>query len=325
MREVASAAGVSPMTVSRTLAGGLNVRPELQQRVLDAVEQLGYRRNENARSLRPGQQSRLIGVAITNISNPYYGNFALGVEEVAAQRGRRVLLGNTGESLERERQLVSDFAGRQVEGLIVVPSGPSGAHLEPEAVGGLPVVLASRQVEGIEADAVLLDDVEGARQATERLIELGHRRIAFLGNNVSMFTAGRRHEGFRRALAAAGIGEDADLASAGQQDLEAARAAMARLLDLDEPPTAVFAANNRNTIGALQVIASRLGSGTLGEAPALASFDDVELIEFVPAPTVVVSHDAKELGAIAARLLFERLDGYDGPPRFIELPVSVRG
>ncbi|GGH50155.1 hypothetical protein GCM10010921_28700 [Microbacterium album] len=300
------------------------MRPELQQRVLDAVARLGYRRNENARSIRPGQHSGLIGVAITNIGNPYYGNFALGVEEVAAERGRRVLLGNTGEDLDRERQLVSDFVGRQVEGLIVVPSGPSGEHLRAEALGGLPVVLASRQVGGIDADAVLLDDVEGARQATERLVALGHERIAFLGNNVSMFTAGRRYEGFRRALEAAGIAEDPALASAGQQDLEAARAAMTRLLDLAEPPTAVFAANNRNTIGALQVIARRLADGRLAEAPALASFDDVELIEFVPAPTVVVSHDARELGGIAARMLFERLDGFDGPPRFVELPVSVQ-
>ena len=312
------------MTVSRTLAGGMNVRPELQQRVFDAVARLGYRRNENARSLRPGQHSGLIGVAITNIANPYYGNFALGVEEVAAERGRRVLLGNTGEDLERERQLVSDFAGRQVEGLIVVPSGPSGDHLSREALGSLPVVLASRQVDDLDVDAVLLDDLEGARRATEKLIELGHQRIAFLGNNVSVFTAGRRYEGFRRALEAAGVAEDPNLASAGQQDLEAARAAMTRLLELPQPPTAVFAANNRNTIGALQVIARRLARGDLTEAPALASFDDIELIEFVPAPTVVVSHDAKALGAIAARLLFERLDGFEGPSRFVELPVTVR-
>ena len=92
-----SSPGVSPMTVSRTLAGGKNVRPEVQDRVLEAVHELGYYRNENARSIRPGQASGLVGVAITNLGNPYYGNFALGVEEVAAQYGRRIVLGNTGE------------------------------------------------------------------------------------------------------------------------------------------------------------------------------------------------------------------------------------
>ena len=93
VKEVAQHAGVSPMTVSRTLAGGANVRPDLQERVLAAVRELGYRRNENARTLRPGQASGLIGVAITNLGNPYYGNFALGVEEAAAETGRRIVLG----------------------------------------------------------------------------------------------------------------------------------------------------------------------------------------------------------------------------------------
>ncbi len=114
VKEVAELAGVSPMTVSRTLAGGVNVRPDLQERVFAAVAELGYHRNENARSIRPGQSSGLIGVAITNIANPYYSTFALGVEEEAARTGRRILLGNTSEDPTREAQLVNDFLGRRV-------------------------------------------------------------------------------------------------------------------------------------------------------------------------------------------------------------------
>ena len=105
VKEVAQLAGVSPMTVSRTLSGGVNVKPEVQARVLAAVEKLGYHRNENARSIRPGQSSGLIGVAITNIANPYYSTFALGVEEEAARSGRRILLGNTAEDAAREERV----------------------------------------------------------------------------------------------------------------------------------------------------------------------------------------------------------------------------
>ena len=211
VKEVAQHAGVSPMTVSRTLAGGANVRPDLQERVLAAVSELGYRRNENARTLRPGQASGLIGVAITNLGNPYYGNFALGVEEAAAETGRRIVLGNTGGDPARERQLVADFLGRQVEGLVLVPSGGPSDHLRPERLGDVPLVLASRRIYGLDVDVVLLDDVGGAYRGTLALLDAGHKRIGYLGNVSSAFTGTRRYEGYLRALEERGIHPDPDL------------------------------------------------------------------------------------------------------------------
>lgn len=323
IKEVASRAGVSPMTVSRTLAGGLNVRPDVQERVLEAVRELGYYRNENARSLRPGQPSGLIGVAITNLANPYYGNFALGVEEVATRHGRRIILGNTGEDAARERQLVSDFIGRQVEGLVVVPAGRESEHLRPERTGNTPVVLASRRVYGLEADTVLLDDVGGAYRGTRSLLDAGHTRVAYLGNARSVFTGERRFAGYERALAERGIEVDARLVARDQQDVEAASAATRSMLELDDPPTAIFSANNRNTIGALKEIGRRMRVG--GRGPAIVSFDDFELAELMPVPVTVMGHDARQLGREAATLLFARLDAADAtaPARTIELPVTM--
>ena len=329
VKEVAKLAGVSPMTVSRTLAGGKNVRPEVQDRVLEAVHELGYYRNENARSIRPGQASGLVGVAITNLGNPYYGNFALGVEEVAAQYGRRIVLGNTGEDTGRERQLIADFIGRQVEGLIVVPSGDYAAHLQPASLRGTPLVLASRSVNGVSADAVVLDDVGGAYRGTKTLLDAGHRRIAYLGNVTSVFTGQRRYDGYLRALEEAGVEVDPELVRRGQQDVETASIAMSELLDLADPPTAVFSANNRNTIGALKEIGARLNSRSTKQPaalPAIVSFDDFELAEMMPVPVTVVDHDARELGRETARLLFSRLLGDKelGPAREIEMPTHVR-
>jgi LacI family transcriptional regulator len=327
VKEVAAHAGVSPMTVSRTLAGGLNVRPDLQKRVMQSVAELGYFRNENARSIRPGQASGLIGVAITNIANPYYGTFALGVEEEVAATGRRIILGNTSEDGERERQLVHDFFGRRVEGLIVVPTDTDGAHLERAMQGGVPVVLASRRVAGVDADSVVLDDQGGAREATLSLLDAGHRRIGFLGNARSIYTGGRRYEGFATAHRERGVTLDPILVHAGQQDVASAQRAMARLLDLDDPPTAVLSANNRNTIGAVTEVARRLRERSLveGSQPDIASFDDFELSELVPARVSIIEHDPRELGRQAARLLLRRLDeSADDASRQVVLPVTLR-
>lgn len=325
VKEVAKLAGVSPMTVSRTLSGGKNVRAEVQEKVAAAVAALGYQRNENARSIRPGHTSGLIGVAITNLGNPYYGQFALGVDQVASEHGYRIMLGNTSEDLARERQLISDFVGRRVEGLIVVPTGGGSEHLTPARLGSIPLVFASRTVAGIDVDTVQLDDVRGAYEGTRRLIDAGHRRIAFLGNVLSVSTARRRYEGFCRAHDDAGLTLAPDLVLRGQQDAAAARSAMERLLNLEHPPSAVFSANNRNTIGALQAIGNRQDSQARSAPPVLVSFDDVELADLMRVPLIVISHDPKELGAEAARMLFDRLEGKnpEEPSRLVELPVAV--
>lgn len=324
IKEVASLAGVSPMTVSRTLAGGTNVRPDVQARVMAAVRELGYYRNENARSLRPGQPSGLIGVAITNLANPYYGNFALGVEEVAAEHSRRIILGNTGEDAARERQLVSDFIGRQVDGLILVPTSGDAAHLRPERLGEVPLVLASRRVLDLEVDTVLLDDVGGAYRGTISLLEAGHTRIGFLGNRSSVFTGERRYRGYEQAMLERGAPIDPAIVARDQQDVAAARRAAKAILDLDDPPTAIFSANNRNTIGAIREIGRRIRDGLPGPRPAVVSFDDFELSELMPVPVTVIDHDARLLGREAASLLFSRLDdASDAKARTVELPVTI--
>ncbi|HIY65622.1 MAG TPA: LacI family transcriptional regulator, partial [Candidatus Agrococcus pullicola] len=134
-------AGVSTMTVSRALHGNDHVTEETRERVLAAVRELGYSRNENARSLRPGHSSNLIGVTVTDISNPYYGEFVIGVEEVLARHDKRVILGNTAENQEREERLLVDFAGRQADGAIIVPAaGTQHAHLRAMADRGMRMV-----------------------------------------------------------------------------------------------------------------------------------------------------------------------------------------
>lgn len=324
VRDVAALAGVSPMTVSRTMSGGLNVRPEVQERVRDAAEKLGYRRNQSARNTRLRKPTGLIGIAVTNLANPYYGQFALGVEDVAALHHRQIVVGNSGEDGEQERGLLADFAGRQIEGLIVVPAGNGLAFADGVNLAGIPLILATRTVDGLAADTVTVDDVGGAGAGTRALIADGHTRIAFLGDVSGISTAGRRFQGFRRVLEDNGIGFDPELLITAR-DSTTAGAAVRRLLAGPNPPTAFFSANNRTTVGALRAICEWRNAGGGPSVAAVASFDDVELADLLGIPLTVMSHDPRELGAHAARLLFERLAGTaPSEPRLVQLPVVVR-
>lgn len=319
---VAEHAGVSAMTVSRVLSGQKKVSQELSERVRASVAELGYRRNEQARSLRPGQRSGLIGVAITNIANPYYAEFLLGADEVVSAAGRGLLIGSTDEDADREGTLISQFIGRQVEGLIVVPTG-SRRHLLPGTLNGSPLVLASRAVDGIRADTVLVDDVGASYEQTAALLAAGHRRIGYLGTATSVFTGMRRFEGFRMAHDDAGVEVDQSLVFAAQNDVQAAERVMLDLLAAKDPPTAVFGANNQNAIGAVRALLSPTGRSRT-DPISLVSFDNFELADVLGLPITIIDHDARELGRLAATMVLRRLEGKaDRLPRTVELPTRV--
>ncbi|MFC4245190.1 LacI family DNA-binding transcriptional regulator [Gryllotalpicola reticulitermitis] len=328
VKEVAERAGVSPMTVSRVFAGGANVRPELRTRVARAAAELGYRRNENARSLRPGHKSGLIGVTITNIANPYYAELQRGIEDAAAKANRRILVGNSNEDPALERQLVADFIGRRVEGLIVVPADPAHSeHLSPESVGTTPIVFASRPVPGLAVDTVLVDDVGGAYAATSRLLDEGHQRIAFLGTRTSVLTGQRRLQGYRTAHRDHNVPVYEHLVRTGQQEAAGAERALAELLAHEIAPTAVFSANNRNTLGAIRAIA-RFRSSVPADSPEvrLIGFDSFEFADLSPVPLSIVAHDPGALGRRAAELLLARIDHptQTKSAQTVELPVELQ-
>lgn len=318
MRDVAAHAAVSPMTVSRTLRGDPRVSPEMRARVLAAVEELRYRRNDLARGLRTGRSSGLLGLIVTNLSNPFYSELALGVESLVSAAGMRIVIGNTGGDLDRERQLVDDMASRRVDGIIVVPAGNDHAHLDPAGLHGLPVVLATRPPSGLDVDCVVVDDFGGSRRATAALIEQGHHRIGFLGLGRSLWTGAERLRGHCAALEEAGLPVDDAVLRSVAPEAGAAEAAARELLALDDPPTALFAANNRNTVGAYRAIAAT------GSSTALAGFDDVPLADLFAAPISVVTYDTGEIGRRAAELLLDRMaDEASAHPRIVTIGTTL--
>jgi len=320
MREVAAVAGVSLSTVSRVVNGGAGVKPELVERVHDAVELLGYRHNLTASSLRRADRlSATIGVIFEDVSNPFFGAVHRGVEDVARGRGVLTLVGSSDEDAERERELADAFMARGVDGLIIATAVRDNAYLQRERAAGLALVFVDRPPNFFDADAVVSDNAGGARAAVEHLIAAGHRRIGFLGDRPDVFTAAERLRGYREALARTGLAEDLGLVRHPVFRGVDAYETTCELLDGNDPPTALFAGQNLISMGAVRAVHAR---GRQHEI-ALVSFDDIPLADVVEPGVTVVAQDPLALGRSAAELLFERLDGHDGPSRLVVVPTRL--
>jgi len=324
MKDVATLAGVSLATVSRVVNGNDDVRPDLVARVRDAVAVLGYRRDLTASTLRrTDRTSSTIGLIIEDVSNPFFSAVHRGVEEVARANGVLTFAASSDEEPVRERELADAFAARGVDGLIIVPCGSDQGYLVRERETGTPLVFADRPPRFLDADAVVADNAGGARDAVEHLLDAGHRRIGFLGDRPTLFTAVERRRGYREALALAGIEEDPALERHGLVDSDSAESAVAELLLAADPPTALFTAQNLITIGAIRALRKRAAQHRV----AVVGFDDVTLADMVEPGITVVMQDPYALGRRAAELLFSRLDGFNGDSRLDVLPTElvVRG
>jgi len=320
MKDVAAIAGVSLATVSRVVNGNADVGPALATRVQDAVEVLGYRRDLTASTLRrTDRASASIGLVIEDVANPFFSAVHRGVEDVARTHGVLTFAGSSDENPDRERELAEAFGARGVDGLVIVPCSSDQGYLRRDRRMGIELVFVDRPPCFIDADAVMSDHAGGARGAVEHLIAAGHRRIAFLGDRPTVFTAAERRRGYREALAAAGIAADPSLERSGLAESHAAEEAARDLLFAPDPPTALFASQNLITVGALRALRER----GLQHEVALVSFDDIVLADMVDPGITVVMQDPFALGHRAAELLFSRLRGFDGGSRRIVVPTEL--
>ena len=320
MKEVAAVAGVSLATVSRVINAEGNVRADLVEKVHEAVALLGYRRDLTATNLRrSNRQSASIGVVVDDVANPFLAAVLRGVETVARTRGVLPLVGSSDEDAGRERELADAFLSRRVDGLIVVPTGADHSYLAGDRDAGVGLVFVDRPPAFVDADCVLSDNAGGATAATGHLAAAGHRRIAFLGDRGSIFTAAERLRGYRDGLAAHGIAFDERLVRMELHDEAAAAAATAELLALADAPTALFTAQNLITVGAVERLRELGRHGRV----ALVGFDDLPLAAAVEPGLSVVAQDPGELGRRAAELLFARADGDGGPTRRLQVPTTL--
>jgi LacI family transcriptional regulator len=317
MVDVARHAGVSLKTVSRVVNGEPAVAQELIDRVMAAIAELGFRRNDIARNLRSGRVNATIGLLIEEIDNPFYAAITSAAAEIASAHDTLLMTASSEEDPERERQLLLDLCQRRVDGLLVVPAGTDHSFLRREVEMGMPVVFLDRPPGQLLADTVLLDNRGGARDGMRRLLAAGHRRVGVLLDSQAVYTMRERLGGVRDALDGAGVGVDEALVRDGVKTPEDAARAVGELLDLPDPPTAFFGTNNRITVGALQ----RLWQ--LGNDAALTGFDDFELSHLMPRPLTVIGYDPRELARAATRLLFRRIAGDTSWPTTMVLPTQL--
>ena len=318
LKDVAALAGVSIKTVSNVVNGYVHVAPDTRSRVQDAIDRLGYIPNVAARQLRSGR-SGVIALALPELQSPYFAEMAGLIVQAAERRSWTVLIDQTDGQADRERNLVAGLRRHAIDGVIFSPLALTGDELARS--DGSPMVLLGERVSHGPADHVAIDNLAAAAEATGHLAALGRRRIAAIGaqDQPSAVTAHLRLAGYRRALAEAGLPIDETLVVPAEQFHRAdGAAAMERLLDLPEPPDAVFCFNDLLALGALRTLLRR--GHKVPDDVAVAGFDDIEDGRFSTPTLTTVAPDTARIAEIAVDLLAERIGQTAEPPREVRVP-----
>jgi LacI family transcriptional regulator, galactose operon repressor len=312
IRDVARLAGVSTMTVSRVVNNSGYTSHATRTRVEQAVAQLGYVPNAVARHLR-SKQTHTIALVVSDITNPFFTTIARGVEDIAGPRGFAVMYCNTDESDDEEARYLRLLVERQVDGVLLVPAANPVASIRLLRAHKVPLVILDRRVPGRRIDTVRCDSEAGAYELTRHLIGLGHRRIGVLTGRRGISTSADRVSGVRRALEEDGLALDESLVRWGRfnfGDLNLAdghQMAVEVLTTADDPPTALFAANNFIAFGAVRAM-REMGLRT-PEDISIVAFDDLPT-EWVSEPFLTVAaQPAYEIGRRAAEMMIDRLTG----------------
>ena len=321
IKDVAELAGVSIATVSHVINKTRFVSEELSQRVLAAVEELGYYPSTLGRGFRKGK-SFVIAVFLPDPRNPFFQIMAQGVEEQAEQNHYSISYCHTSEEPLREEFYVSLFNRRSIDGFIVAPTSQGKTNLQPLLDQHIPLVLVDRHIEEFPVDQVFSDSVTGAYKATKHLLELGHRKIGVLLGMREIETIKERLIGYRRALDEYDVPFDEDLVVEGYSQIEEGSVATGHLLENKEV-TAIFSSNNQMMLGALKSIKKK--HIRCPEEISLIGFDDLDWTAVMSPALSVIDQNPYEIGYQAGKLLFERLQGKIEitAPRILKIPTKM--
>ncbi|WP_329187780.1 LacI family DNA-binding transcriptional regulator [Actinacidiphila glaucinigra] len=323
IKDVASRAGVSVATVSRVLNDHPAVRPDTRTRVLEAVAELGYRPNAVARSLRT-DQTRTLGLVISDVLNPFFTELARSVEDEARALGYSVIIGNADERPEQQDHHIRTLLDRRIDGLLVSPTD-GGSPLILDAVrSGTPMVFVDRWIPGIGNDVpvVRTDGFDAVRDLVAHLHGLGHRQPAIIAGPAATTTGRERVRAFREALAAFGLPLPDEYIGQGDFQADSGRRAIARFLDLPVPPDVVFAADNLMALGAMDEIRAR--GLRVPDDIALAAFDDIPWFLHTDPPITAIAQPTGDLGRAAVRSLIDRVEGRPAPSVTVSARLVVR-
>ncbi|MET0766253.1 MAG: LacI family DNA-binding transcriptional regulator [Aeromicrobium sp.] len=303
VRDVAALAGVSPATVSNALNHPAKVSPSTLARIQSAIDELGYIRNDAARQLRAGT-NRAIGMVVLDIANPFFTDVARGVEDILLGEQRPLIMGNSAQEPHRETNYLDLFEQQRMDGVLITPVGDVMGRLRRLRDRGTSVVLVDRMTRAKEFSSVAIDDTMGGRIATEHLLAIGRRRIAFIGGPANLTQVKHRLAAARTAVEEHG-GSELTVVETESMNAEAGRIAAEQLLTLPpaQRPDAIFAANDLVALGVLQ--AMTLAGVRVPDDIAIVGYDDIDFASSAAIPLTSVCQPAHLMGSTAATLLLD--------------------
>lgn len=307
LTDVANKARVSITTVSRVINDSDKVNSETRNRVLSAMRALGYKPSRVAQRLRGVKgRSKLLGLIIPDIQNPFYSNIVRGIEDVAYQHNYAVILCNSDEDPEKENFYLDVLRSESVDGIILPPIHQNGETIESLIASGIPLVCVDRKLSGRFIDTVVVNNESGAYQVTNYLLGLGHHKIGFISSSSSFSSFVERRKGYENALMEHGIEPDPTRMGFGdQRSIESGKELALRLLNTIDRPSALFVTNNLLLLGALETI-HNLGLDIPGDI-SIAGFDDMPWAKSINPPLTVVAQPGYDMGRKAVELLFQRI------------------
>lgn len=321
VKDVAKMAGVSTATVSRVINDDPRISDKTRTKVLECIKKLDYKINNIARSLKTNK-TYTIGFICPELANNFFMSVAKGVEDELRKHGYSVIVCNSNESIEEEKERFQLMAEKCVDGMIIIPATNDGAHFNIFKDMNIPVVLVDRIVEGFSTDAVLVDNINGSYSAIEYLINQGRRRIGFIGGDMRLTSARERYEGYERALSDFNIPFEKNIVKFGDFHVQSGYDLMKQLMEDGEPPESVFISNYFMHIGATRYLIEKKASND--SSVSIASFDDMELISILGFSNVIVDQPIQEIGFKAAQLILERINGTESTyPQIIRLKTNL--
>ena len=315
--EVAKRASVSIATVSNVIRGTKRVSPKLRERVENAIKELDYSPNAIARGLKV-KQTRMLGMVLPDITNPFFPEVIRGAEDTAFDRDYFLVTANTDEQIGRERRLLGALRSYRADGILLASApGSDTSHIRNTIAAGVSVVFLDRPVPGVKADAVLLDNVRGARECVRHLLQLGHRRIAIITGPLKLQNARERLQGYEEALRESDVAIDSKLVLHGDYRLESGHRLTLELMKNRLGTTAMFVCNGVMTVGVLDAFEEL--KVQCPQDISVATFDDLSLDKSSHSHLTAVVQPSYDMGARASTLLMDRIEG-----RLTGDPIVVR-
>ena len=319
IKDIARVAQVSHSTVSRALQNPGVVNRDTAERIRHIARSMGYRPNVIGRSLAT-QHTQTIGIVVTTVADPFVSEVVAGVEDVAQAEGYAVFLANSNANSDREISVVRSFGERRVDGVLVMASRVGALYLPLLNELDVPLVLIDNQHPDDFGYSISIDDRGGARLAVRHLIELGHRRIAYIGDQYGLQSDEDRLLGYKDEFAVAGVQLRSEFIIRGDGKAEGGLVAMQTLLAFREPPTAVFCYNDMTAMGALRCLHAR--KIRVPEDVSIVGFDDLPISPFLEPPLTTVRQPKADMGRRAATMLLQLLKGSQGESK-VRVPGTL--